>query len=71
MNYGMIIGVLCYELLIIGGIGYWLYRQNAGKEHAEGEFALGGRDLPTPVLAVTLAMVRVMVDIKDMAGVMR
>lgn len=56
MNYGMIIGVLCYELLIIGGIGYWLYKKDAGKEHAEGEFALGGRDLPTPVLAVTLAL---------------
>ena len=56
MNYGMIIGVLFYELLIIGGIGYWLHRQNAGKEHAEGEFTLGGRDLPTPVLAVTLAL---------------
>ena len=56
MNYGMIIGVLLYELLIIGGIGYWLYKKDAGKEHAEGEFALGGRDLPTPVLAVTLAL---------------
>ena len=56
MNYGMIAGVLLYELLVIGGIGYWLYRKGQGKEHAEGEFALGGRDLPTPVLAVTLAL---------------
>ena len=56
MNYGMIIGVLLYEVLIIGGIGYWLYQKSVGKEQAEGEFALGGRDLPTPVLAVTLAL---------------
>ena len=56
MNYGMIIGVFLYELLIIGGIGYWLYRKDIGKVHAEGEFALGGRSLPTPVLAVTLAL---------------
>ena len=56
MNYGMIIGVLLYEALVIGGIGYWLYRKSEGKEHAEGEFELGGRDLPTPVLAVTLAL---------------
>ncbi len=56
MNYGMIIGVLLYEVVIIGGIGYWLFKKDAGKEHAEGEFALGGRDLPTPVLAVTLAL---------------
>lgn len=56
MNYGMIIGVLLYELLVIGGIGYWLYRKSANEEHADGEFELGGRNLPTPVLAVTLAL---------------
>ncbi len=56
MNYGMLLGVLAYELIVIGGIGYWLSKQSAGKEHAEGEFALGGRSLPVPVLAVTLAL---------------
>ena len=56
MNYGMIFGVLLYEILIIGGIGYWLHRKSIGKAKAEGDFALGGRDLPTPVLAVTLAL---------------
>ena len=56
MQYGMLFGVLAYELLVIGGIGLWLARQRTGKEHEEGEFALGGRSLPVPVLAVTLAL---------------
>ena len=56
MQYGILIGVLAYELLVIGGIGLWLARKDAGKEHEEGEFALGGRSLPVPVLAVTLAL---------------
>ena len=55
-RYGMLIAVLLYELVVIGGIGLWLYKQRAGRAHAEGDFALGGRGLPLPVTAITLAL---------------
>jgi SSS family solute:Na+ symporter len=57
MQYGIIIAVLAYEIAVIGLVGWYLARKEAQvKEHHEGDFALGGRQLPTSVVAVTLAL---------------
>jgi SSS family solute:Na+ symporter len=55
MNYPMLIAVLAYEVLLIVGIGIWLQRHRAA-QRAKDEFALAGRTLPVPVVAVTLAL---------------
>lgn len=52
----MLVAVLAYELLVIGGIGLWLARRQANSAQSEGEFALAGRSLPVSVVAVTLAL---------------
>lgn len=56
MNYGLLIAVLTYEIAVIGGVGWWLARKGADQAHKEGDFALAGRSLPMPVVAVTLAL---------------
>lgn len=55
MNYGMLIAVLAYEVIVIVGLGVWIQRRQASS-HAKDEFALAGRSLPMPVVAVTLAL---------------
>lgn len=54
MDMPLLIGVLAYELIVIVGLGVWLQRRH--KAQGEAEFALAGRDLPVPVVAVTLAL---------------
>ncbi|MEM8935995.1 MAG: sodium:solute symporter family protein [Pseudomonadota bacterium] len=54
MDYPLLIGVLAYELVVIVGLGVWLQRRHSVQ--AKDEFALAGRDLPVPVVAVTLAL---------------
>ena len=54
MDTPLLIGVLAYELIVIVGLGVWLQRRHKADEEAE--FALAGRDLPVPVVAVTLAL---------------
>lgn len=54
MDLSLLIGVLAYELIVIVGLGVWLQKRHASK--SQEEFALAGRDLPTPVVAVTLAL---------------
>ena len=56
MKSGMLIAVLLYELIVIGGIGLWLAKQRTDRKHEEGDFALGGRGLPVSVTAITLAL---------------
>ncbi|MEM0968480.1 MAG: sodium:solute symporter family protein [Verrucomicrobiota bacterium] len=56
MKIATLIGVFLYELLIVGGVGLWLHRRSKTETQQADEFALGGRSLPTPVLAVTLAL---------------
>ena len=56
MNVGILVAVLAYEILLIFGVGLWLARKEAGHAHQDGDFALGGRSLPVPVVAVTLAL---------------
>ena len=56
MKYSILIAVLVYEVLVIGGVGLFLARREARREHREGDFALGGRNLPVSVVAVTLAL---------------
>ena len=56
MNAGILIAVLIYEVAIILGIGLWLAKRNASHTRKEGDFALAGRDLPVPVVAITLAL---------------
>ena len=55
MNYSMLVAVLAYEVLLIVGLGLWIQRRQTAV-HAKDEFALAGRSLPVPVVAVTLAL---------------
>lgn len=54
MDLPLLIGVLAYELIVIVGLGVWLQRRHSAS--SSDEFALAGRDLPMPVVAVTLAL---------------
>lgn len=56
MQYGIIIAVFIYEIAVIAGVAWFLARKKAAKPQADGDFALGGRSLPTSVVAVTLAL---------------
>lgn len=56
MDLPLLIGVLAYEIIVIVGLGVWLQRRHAKQAMSADEFALAGRDLPTPVVAVTLAL---------------
>ena len=55
MKIGILLAVLAYLFTLVLGVGSWLARREKKKESIEGEFALGGRSLSTPVVAVTLA----------------
>jgi len=55
MDYPLLIGVLAYEIIVIVGLGLWLQRRHKAQAERD-EFALAGRDLPVPVVAVTLAL---------------
>jgi len=55
MNYAMLIAVLAYEALLIVGIGLWIQRRQSQQAEKD-QFALAGRNLPTPVVAVTMAL---------------
>lgn len=56
MDLPLLIGVFAYEIIVIVGLGLWLQRRHAKKAVSADEFALAGRDLPMPVVAVTLAL---------------
>ena len=56
MNTGILIAVLIYEAVLIFGVGFWLARKEKNQPAGEGNFALAGRHLPTPVIAITLAL---------------
>ena len=56
MNTGILIAVLIYEVGIILGVGLWLAKREAAHAKHEGDFALAGRHLPVPVIAITLAL---------------
>ncbi len=55
MKWGILISVLLYELVAIVGIGVFLSRRQKKGKSGEG-FLLSNRDLPTAVVAVTLAL---------------
>ena len=59
MNVGILIAVLVYEVVIILGVGLWLAKREAARVHGEGDFALAGRHLPVPVIAITLALMMI------------
>jgi SSS family solute:Na+ symporter len=56
MNMGILIAVLFYEVVIILGVGLWIAKREASLPKREGDFALAGRNLPVPVVAITLAL---------------
>lgn len=56
MKIGILLAVLVYEIAIILGVGLWLARREAAAPKREGDFALAGRNLPVPVVAITLAL---------------
>lgn len=55
MNYGMLIAVLAYEVVVIVGLSVWIQRRQTSSDSKD-EFALAGRSLPMPVVATTLAL---------------
>ena len=55
MKIGILLAVLAYLFALVLGVGSWLARREKKKASVDGEFALGGRSLSTPVVAVTLA----------------
>lgn len=56
MKTGILIAVLAYELIVIGGVGVWLARRERGRVQEDGSFALANRSLPVSVVAITLAL---------------
>jgi solute:Na+ symporter, SSS family len=56
MNTGLLIAVLVYEVALILGVGLWIAKREASHPKHEGDFALAGRNLPVPVVAITLAL---------------
>ena len=54
MNWGILAAVLGYEFVVIVGIGLYLATRIKAKK--EGAFLLSGRDLPTAVVGITLAL---------------
>ena len=56
MNVTLLIAVLAYELLLIGGIAFWLTRKSRKAASQDGEFELAGRSLPLAVVAPTMAL---------------
>jgi SSS family solute:Na+ symporter len=57
LKTGILVSVLIYLFVLVVGVGWFLARHEKRSKHVatEGEFALGGRSLSTPVVAVTLA----------------
>ncbi|MFV0437623.1 MAG: sodium:solute symporter [Desulfopila sp.] len=53
MNWGILLAVLVYEIVVIVGLGMYFARRQANEE---GAFLLSNRDLPVAVVAVTLAL---------------
>lgn len=57
MKLGILLATIVCELLLIGGVAWWLTRKKGRHNRAgEAEFALGGRQLPLLVVATTLAL---------------
>ncbi len=55
MNWGILVAVLAYEIIVIVGLGLY-FAKRKDKEAGEGGFLLSNRDLPVAVVAVTLAL---------------
>jgi SSS family solute:Na+ symporter len=57
LKTGILAAVLVYLFVLVVGVGWFLARREklSSRAAVEGEFALGGRSLSTPVVAVTLA----------------
>ncbi|MEP4889083.1 MAG: sodium:solute symporter family protein [Aliiglaciecola sp.] len=57
MNISLILCVLIYELVLIGGVGYFVAKQASKNKVAhDAEFTHGGRQLGVTVIAATLAL---------------
>ena len=56
MKIGVIIVVVLYELITIGGVGYYISKKNKQKSAGEESFALGGRSLGTWAIGTTLCL---------------
>ena len=56
MKTGILVSVLIYEFLLIGGMGIWLAQRAKKRAAGDDEFTHGGRQLPMLVVAATLAL---------------
>ena len=56
MNTMLLIAVVVYELILIGGVAWWLTRRSAKSAGSGAGFELAGRSLPVAVVAPTMAL---------------
>lgn len=56
MNLTLLIAVIAYEIVLIGGIAIWLTYREKGHRKEDAAFELGGRNLPLSVVVPTLAL---------------
>ncbi|MDI5922668.1 sodium:solute symporter family protein [Halomonas sp. LR5S13] len=56
MNWGILLSVLAYELVVVVGLGLYLSRKEKAAPE-ERSFLLSNRDLPVAVVAVTFALI--------------
>lgn len=56
MKTGILLSVLLYEIVLIGGMGLWLMHRARLKPEGSDQFTHGGRQLPMLVVAATLAL---------------
>ena len=67
MKIGVIIVVVLYELITIGGVGYYISRKNKQKSAGEESFALGGRSLGTWAIGTTFCWDRGISQVRSRA----
>lgn len=56
MNVTLLIAVVFYELVLIGGVAWWLTKRSAKSVENGAGFELAGRSLPVIVVAPTMAL---------------
>ena len=56
MNTTLLFAVIAYELILIGGVAFWLTRRSKQSAEEGAGFELAGRTLPVAVIAPTMAL---------------
>ena len=56
MNLSLLIAVIVYEIVLIGGVAFWLTTRNKAAKAEDASFELGGRNLPISVIVPSFAL---------------